>query len=164
MIDDIKLTEHFSLYELTDTSLTKFLEENRRVTDWQIGVLTHTAKLAEAVRDILGVPLKVTSGYRCPALNKAEGSTDRSQHLKCEAFDSIPIGLEIGNAFRILWRAVRDGNLQVGQLIYETSPRSYGAVSWIHASLGEPWRLKEKCNQVLRMQDGVYTLFQETKL
>lgn len=157
MIDDLKLTEHFTLFELTHTSLTRYQEENRILTDEQIDKLSQLAKLLEHVRWVLDTPLMITSGYRCAALNKAVGSTDRSQHLLCEAADFIPGQQDLGAAFRTLWRDVKDKKANVGQLIHETASRPYGYSSWIHISLGTPWRPKEKNAQILRMENGIYS-------
>mgnify|MGYP000880592220 FL=1 len=43
--------------------------------------------LLEPLREILQRPLILTSGYRCPALNKEVGKANDSQHLKGEAAD-----------------------------------------------------------------------------
>lgn len=163
-MEDRKLTGNFSLNELTYTSHANLQEKNRQVDESQIGKLIHLANLLEIVRLKLEVPLRVQSGYRCEELNKAVGSSDRSQHLLCEAADFIPIGLEVGTAFRALWKSVKDGSLDVGQLIFETADRAYGQTSWIHVSLGAPWRAPERCNQVLRMQDNKYSLFDGTNV
>lgn len=157
MIEDRKLTENFSLYELTTTNFKSYQDDNRILSDPQIEKLTEVAKLLEQVRLFLGVPLKIHSGYRCLYLNRALHSKDSSQHLLCEAVDWTPIGLELGNCFRLIWKEVLDGRMKVGQLIYETDARSYGAQSWIHLSLGEPYRPAERCNQILRMEDGAYS-------
>ena len=156
MSEPIKLSEHFTLDELTKTSLGQFQEMNRVLDDMQIQTLRNVAGLGEAVRGIILVPMTVTSGYRCKPLNDAEGSNDRSQHLKCEAMDFVPIGMDIGEAFRMIWKEVSQTRLEIGQLIFETANRSYGETSWIHISLGAPWRDQERCNQVLRMEHGIY--------
>jgi hypothetical protein len=157
MIEDRELTEHFGLYEMTHTNREKFQEQNRDVTDEQIAKLTELAKTLEWVRNFLTVPLVIHSGYRCKPLNDSVGSTDRSQHLKCEAADFTPIGQDLGNAFRMLWTQISAGNLKVGQLIYETAYRPYGVESWLHLSVPGD-RPIELCNQVLRMNDGLYQL------
>lgn len=161
MILDQHLTPHFTLFELTSTSHADLQEKNRILDKDQIGKLIHLAELGELVRGILGVPMKVTSGYRCPELNTREGSSSRSQHLQCEAMDFLPLGIDIGIAFRHLWKSVKTGDLKVGQLIIETSNRSYGVTSWLHLSMGFPWRAAERCNQILRMENKVYTLLKE---
>lgn len=163
-MDDINLSEHYSLFDLTTTNRAEYQAENRNINGVQIQTLRNVAGLLEVVNQILLVnftnPFKmiVTSGYRCKPLNDAVGSTDRSQHMKCEAADCIPQGLELSEAFRVLWKEVSEGRLPVGQLIFETDERQYGTPSWIHISLGSPWRDQSKCNQVLRMEHGKYSL------
>jgi hypothetical protein len=157
-IELIKLSEHFTVADLTKTNRGEFQKQNRNLSEVQIQTLRNLAGLLEVVWTILGVPVIVESGYRCPALNAAVGSTDRSQHLKCEAADMTFKGMEIEGAFRILWKEVRDARLNVGQLIFETAERLYGVTSWVHISLGAPWRDEAKCNQILRMEQGKYSL------
>ncbi len=158
MIEDRNLTPNFTLYQFTRTDRAEFQDRNRDVTEGQIKKLTDLALLMEAVRIALELPtIKINSAYRYPDLNKAVGSTDRSQHLLCEAADFTPGEQDLGEAFRAIWRLVKDGKLSVGQLIYETAERYSGPVSWIHISLGEPYRAKERCAQILRMEGGKYT-------
>ena len=47
---------------------------------------SHVEKLQE-LRDYFGQPVYPTSGYRCPAHNKAEGGKKKSQHPKGVATD-----------------------------------------------------------------------------
>jgi zinc D-Ala-D-Ala carboxypeptidase len=158
-MNDQNLTDHFTLWELTKTNSTDFQETNRTLEPDQVTKLTEVAHLLEAVRALLEVPIDVHSGYRCLALNlETRGSSPTSQHVLCEAADFVPKGVELGDAFRTLWRAVSDAKLHVGQLIFETEIRSYGATSWIHISLGAPWRPQDKCNQVMRKEHGIYTM------
>lgn len=157
MPGDIQLTDNYSLWELTKTSHKDLQDKNRDLNEMQITKLTALARLLEHVRFVLEIPLTVTSGYRYPELNKRVGSTDKSQHLLCEAADFIPGQQDIGMAFRTLWKDIKDKGTNVGQLIFETAPRPYGVASWIHISLGNPYRDQEKCGQILRMTDGKYT-------
>lgn len=41
----------------------------------------------DPAREKLGMPIKVSSGYRCPLKNKAVGGVENSQHLRGEAAD-----------------------------------------------------------------------------
>lgn len=154
---DRQLTDHFSLYDLTKTSWAQFQEKNRDVSDEQIIKLTTLAKLLEHVTFVLSTPLTINSGYRCPELNRAIGSTDRSQHMLCEAADFTPGTQDLGFAFRMLWKDVKDAGANVGQLIHETAVRPYGTTSWIHISLGTPYRDEARCQQILRLEHGTYT-------
>lgn len=157
MVEDRKLTDHFTLYELTKTNRKKYRDENRAVTKSQIEKLTELAKLLENVRRILGTRIIISSGYRCPGLNKDIGSNRRSQHLKCEAADFVPESADIEDSFNKLWEDVNMFGSNVGQLIIETANRGYGVSKWLHISLGVPYRDKSRCNQILRMENGVYT-------
>ncbi len=46
-----------------------------------------TEKVLQPLRDIVGRPLRINSGYRCPELNRAVGGVPTSQHVKGEAAD-----------------------------------------------------------------------------
>lgn len=158
MIEDRKLSEHYTLYDLTKTnSHPELQEENRKIDLFLLTRAEPLAVLLDLAVCVVGCPLTINSGYRCPALNKAVGSSERSQHLKFEAADCVPMGMSVEDGFKLLWKAVREGRLSVGQLIHETAERSYGVTSWIHISLGEPYRDKARCNQVLRMEHGQYS-------
>lgn len=157
-INDRKLSENFTLFELTRTTHEYYQSKNRQVSEVQIEKLISLSGLLEKVRDLIGCPLKITSAYRCPDLNSFIGSTSRSQHLLCEAADFVPIGKDLGDSFRKIWKSIKDGDLHVGQLIHETANRGDAETSWIHISVGSPYRANDRCNQVLRMQDGKYTM------
>lgn len=102
------------------------------------GELTALANyILEPLRFLLKTPLKINSGYRCPALNKAVGGSKNSQHLKGEAADFIPLGLDLRQSFEI----IKSSPLHYGQLILEPG--------WIHISLGAPFRELEKCGQII---------------
>nr|DAM99333.1 MAG TPA: peptidase [Caudoviricetes sp.] len=44
-------------------------------------------KVLQPLRDRVGHPLRINSGYRCPELNRAVGGVATSQHVKGEAAD-----------------------------------------------------------------------------
>ncbi len=160
MIDNRQLTPHFSLFEMTTTELSQFQYENRTLTGDLVKAITATATLLEIVREIVNCPLIVLSGYRCADLNKAVGSGNASQHLLGQAADVSPSGRDIFLVFEELWKAVKEGKLYLGQLILETAQRDHPENTWIHVSLGIPWRPGEKDNQILRMLNGVYTILE----
>lgn len=63
------------------------------------GVPENVKALVENVLDPLrekyGKPIKVNSGYRCPNHNLAVGGATLSQHMKGEAADIAPVGLQV---------------------------------------------------------------------
>jgi hypothetical protein len=50
-------------------------------------VKTLVVKVLQPLRDKVGRPLKINSGYRCPELNAKVGGVGTSQHCKGEAAD-----------------------------------------------------------------------------
>ena len=66
------LSPHFSLEELTTTSLTGYKSKNLAEAKKHMGRMYQLAGFAERVREIVGYPLIVTSGYRCKELNIVE--------------------------------------------------------------------------------------------
>lgn len=84
----------------------------------------------QKVRDHFGKPLKVTSFYRSPALNKAIGGSTTSQHCLGEAIDMD--GDVYGSpSNKQIFEFIRD-NLTFDQLIVEGIYNRN--IAWIHAS------------------------------
>ena len=86
--------------------------------------LEHTIEQLDELRRLYGHPIIITSGYRCPALNKAVGGKPNSQHVKGQAAD-LKYDPELLQ-FII-------NNYHYDQLIEETSKRS----KWIHISFNK---------------------------
>ena len=86
-------------------------------------------KVFQPARDFFGVPIRVSSGYRSPELNKAIGGSTRSQHSKGEALDLIIEDRNMELFFYI------KNHLEFDQLIWEfgtdTEP------DWVHISYSE---------------------------
>lgn len=83
------ITPHFTRAELNYNAAPPAVRAN----------LEALASLLERVRSFLGVPLRVTSGYRSPATNAAlAGASGTSQHLDGTGADVVPVGLAIGDA------------------------------------------------------------------
>lgn len=92
----------------------------------------------DPLREAWGRPLTVTSGYRCPELNRAVGGSKTSHHLRGMAAD-ISTGNKADN--RKLFQLVLSLGLPFTQLIDEKD------FSWVHVSL-DPSDVKR---QVLRL-------------
>ena len=94
------MSEHFTFDELTSTSHKELLEANRESAKAFMKQLKYVAGTLEEIRAVLGVPLRVTSGFRNSALNKAVGGSPTSGHTKGLCADIIPVGLNVSDAFK----------------------------------------------------------------
>lgn len=143
---------HFTVVELTRTDRTGFDLEQAEGAARVMPALIALASLLEEVRALLGDrPITIHSGYRCPRLNAAIRGSPTSQHLRGEAADWHVPGLELEAAFG----AIRQSPLRWGQLILEGNRP--GKPSWIHLSLGPPWRPAERSQQVMTFDGTKYT-------
>lgn len=149
-MEDIKLSEHFGLNEFCATSHKEYAAANYDLGISNLSKLTFLAQDLEIIRAVFKAPLLISCGVRCEGLNALVGGAASSQHLKAEAVDfSI---LNVGALSVFEW-IVKTSGLKYGQVIYETK----GGAIWIHYSLGEPFRVKEKCLMALIFRDGKYS-------
>jgi hypothetical protein len=141
----MNLSPHFTLSELTRTSSgTANVPTDAEVK--ALGELCTT--LLEPVRAKFG-PVSIHSGYRGPAVNAAIGGSKTSQHMKGEAADFHCPGAKLEDVMRWI---VAESGLHYGQVILEGRN---GPPTWIHLSLGQPYRVGSSCMQALTTRDGV---------
>ena len=95
------LTEHFTREELVSNGNHPGIP-NEVPKGWE-DRLQALAEKCEQARAILGVPLRVSYGYRSPALNHACGGSLTSDHMYARAVDFNPLGLSRVEAFIKLW-------------------------------------------------------------
>jgi uncharacterized protein YcbK (DUF882 family) len=84
-----KLTEHFTLEELTHTDHREF---DNTPNEAETTNLQRLALFLEQVKEVLGgKPIMVNSAFRCKQVNDAVGSKDTSQHrIGCAADIRVP--------------------------------------------------------------------------
>jgi hypothetical protein len=143
------LTEHFSFEELTRTRQVELQDANRKEARDYFDRLKLVAEMLEVIRATFGT-VRVTSGFRGPALNAAVNGSSRSQHSKGEAADFVCPAVTVDDLHR--WIVVESG-IPFGQCILEKPPGS----AWIHISLGAPYRDPAKCGQSLYFDGKTYT-------
>jgi hypothetical protein len=124
-----QLSPHFALEELVATSTGI----PNAPTDDVVSRLSHLANYAlEPARAILAVPIKISSGYRCPALNAAVHGSDTSAHMRGDAADCEP-AMDLQTAYLTLWN---HPGFDYDQLIWEELAEGReGLVKWIHVGL-----------------------------
>jgi len=118
----VKLTDHFTLEELTVTD-HRLLDNTPNAGE--IENLRRLAVFLELVKDRLGGrPIMVNSAFRSKAVNDALGSSDKSQHrLGCAADIRVP-----GMTPDAVVRAVLASGLAYDQVIREFD-------RWTHLSI-----------------------------
>ena len=89
-LDDLRLTEHFKLSELTKSATASKYGIKNEPNEEQIANLRALCEeVLEPLRQWYGKPIVIGSGFRCPQLNSrpsVRGATN-SQHIKGEAAD-----------------------------------------------------------------------------
>ena len=127
----MKLTEHFTLEELTNSPTANRLHIDNFPSDTIISSLMELLELLEKIRNIYSKPIVVTSGYRCEKLNKAVGGVKTSQHMKGEAADIRSLSntrKDNKELFDLIVKMVKSNDIYVGQVIDEYN------YNWIHIS------------------------------
>jgi len=146
----VNLSTHFTVDEFvqSDTALRLGIHNDLPIIYYPAA--TETAAMLERIRAYLSerhaapVPMSITSGYRCLALNRAIGSADTSDHIKALAADfKAPV---FGTPYEVS-KLLSDAMdfLRIGQLIYEHT--------WIHVSTRTPEKI---LNRILTVQGKDY--------
>lgn len=104
--------------------------DNKCTKEDAIRLKTLIEKVLDPLREAYGKPIIVTSGYRCPALNKAVGGSPTSDHMKGCAVDihGTPNTKEENRRLFYLAQSI---NIEWKQLIDEKN------FSWVHISYME---------------------------
>lgn len=124
----MQLSRFFTLAELTRSDTAAREGIPNQPAQAQIDALrTLCSALLDPLREAVGRPIRVTSGYRGPALNARIGGSATSQHSHGQAADLQCPGLDVLELFKTVIRL----GLPYDQLIYEAQSAS---VKWVHVS------------------------------
>jgi zinc D-Ala-D-Ala carboxypeptidase len=141
----VKLSTHFMLSEFTESDTARRLGIDNSLPDALLPMAMATAQMMERVRRALcyradaEIPILVTSGYRCEALNRAIGSTGRDHPLMLAVDFKAPV---FGTPLQVCKALLPQMDaLGIGQLIYEHT--------WVHVSSRKP---EKTINRVLTLQ------------
>lgn len=118
--------KYFTITELcaSDTAKKKgiYNEPTAVVADNLVRLVEN---VLDPLRQAYGKPIKVNSGYRSKALNKAVGGVSNSQHLEGKAAD-ITGGSTTEN--KVIFDLLRRSNIPFDQAINESN------LTWVHIS------------------------------
>ena len=125
----MNLTEHFTLEELTFSPTAERQKINNTPSLEAVAHLTTLAEGLEKVRALLGGPIRITSGYRSPALNAAIGGAKNSAHMSGFAADFVcPL---FGSPLDIV-KEISTSSVNFDQCIHEGT--------WVHISFDPDMR------------------------
>lgn len=110
--------KYFTIEELSVTNTGLANIPNEEQTNNLIALVDN---ILDPLRELLNAPIKVSSGFRCNAVNTAVGGAKTSQHLKGKAADIECFDNEI------LFNLIKD-NFVFDQLINEYN------FKWVHVS------------------------------
>lgn len=118
----------FTIEELCNSPIAKQYGIDNTPTPEIVSHLNELGPLLDHIRSNWGSPIRVTSGYRCPELNKKVGGAKNSSHLYGYAADIQPLRpSEFGAFCECVKRSV--SGLHFDQIIIEKNSRN---AQWIH--------------------------------
>lgn len=124
------VTKHFTIEELYASATAKARGINNKPDVHQmINLVYLAAYVLEPLRVAMNEPVKIGSGFRCQALNRAVGGVSNSQHLTGQAVD-LCIDGDLKKGRR--WFDYIRQHLPFDQLIWEKNPKT--GSYWVHVS------------------------------
>ena len=125
----MKLSENFTLEELIRSNAAERMGFDNVPKDEKVveNLRSLCLEVLQPLRDYVGAPVHINSGYRCPELNMAVGGVKNSQHCRGEAADIRIVSPKQGRE----WAAWIEDNCRFDQMLLERNKN--GAV-WLHVS------------------------------
>ena len=93
--------------------------------------LAELADTLDGIRAAWGSGIRITSGYRCPELNKAVGGVATSAHTKGNAADLQPVNGRQADFNKFVIAYVAKAGVKFDQIILEGK----GKTQWLHFGL-----------------------------
>ncbi len=124
----MKLSKNFSRAEIEHSNTAKRLGISNEMSKKHLENMQRLIdNLIQPLRDAIG-PIRISSGYRSPSLNRAIGGSIRSQHSKAEALD-LQFWEKGKMNNKVIYDWILESGLEFDQMINEFD------FSWIHISL-----------------------------
>jgi hypothetical protein len=123
------ITKNLTLQELIDSNTAKAKGIDNSPTNEHLRNLIEIANnIFQPLRDGIGKPIKISSGYRSEKLNKAVGGSKTSQHNKGQALDLVATtGFTNKDIFDYIKK-----HLEFDQMIWEFGTDNNP--DWVHVS------------------------------
>lgn len=151
----MNLSSHFTLAEMCRTEVRHLQDVNASEA---LGYLAPLRELCAVILEPLRLhfgPVVIHSGFRMPALNSYVDGSKTSQHMKGEAADFHAVGVSLETVFDWLRTHELFESRRIGQVILEG--HAAGKPTWVHVSLGVPWRPYKDCAEARGFDGAHYT-------
>ena len=124
--------KYFALKELCSSDVAT----KKRIDNFPSWVVVEhlkelTEKILEPLRVAWGSGIKVNSGYRCDALNRAVGGVSTSAHKQGYAADLVPTNGKIDEFGKFVKEWLVKSRIKFDQCLWEQQ----GGTKWVHISL-----------------------------
>ena len=118
-----KITSNFTLAEMIFTRQPLPNSPSRSVV---INLWWGCHKILQPLRDHIGMPITITSGYRSSDVNKAVGGVSSSQHLDGCAADCVVPSAVFTKAIDYITRYLPFDQLLIGKSFFHVSWNPFG--------------------------------------
>lgn len=105
----MKLTKNFSIEEF-------YCNDGTPIPWNMVDEIKELAENLQVLRDSLGEPIRVNSGYRNPTYNDKVGGEDNSYHMKCMAADIVVKSKTPKQLHTIIEKLISSGKIKQGGL------------------------------------------------
>ena len=96
-------------------------KDGTSVPDEYLSNVELLAKNLQVLRDKVGLPIIIISGYRSPEYNKKIGGAKRSQHMLAKAADIIIKGMSSTEVKEVIISLIKSGEMHPGGIgLYQT--------------------------------------------
>ena len=134
-----QLTKNFTLAELTksQTASRKGLD-NTPTPQVEKNLKNLAETILQPLREKLGKPIVINSGYRSPAVNAAVGGSATSAHRFGHAVDLVVpsyAGGDVKKLCQYIVKFLKDNNIAFDQVIYEFGSDTKSSPGWVHIGI-----------------------------
>lgn len=144
----MRLAPNFRLDEFEYSTTANNNSIHNKLPDQLLNNMTVVANLLQEIRNHYNTSVTITSGYRCPELNKLIGGASHSDHMWGKAADFIIPGIPCEAVFNEMKWTLDPNTFRLMILEYR------GPAEWIHISAP---CLRRPNGKLLKYRDGNYS-------
>ena len=144
----MKLSENFTLEELIRSNTAERMGIDNVPKDEKVveNLRSLCLEVLQPLRDYVGAPVHINSGYRCPELNMTVGGVKNSQHCRGEAADIRIVSPKQGRE----WAAWIEDNCRFDQMLLE---RNKSGAVWLHVSCKRDASKNRQSFKILKVEN-----------